>query len=67
MLTVMGFFWIIRRLWYLIILVVQIVGIVDIITSRMSKNTKILWAVLVIIFPVLGTIAYFFLAREDRA
>lgn len=67
MLTILAFLWILRKLWWLFVLLVQIVGIVDIITSRLDKRTTILWIVVVLIFPLLGTALYFWLGGKGRA
>ena len=44
----------------LIVLVLDIWALVSIINSRVSTGTKVIWALLVLILPVLGFIIWFF-------
>lgn len=65
MLTILAFLWILKKLWWLFILLVQIVGIVDIITSKLDKRTTIIWIIVVLVFPLLGTALYFWLGGRN--
>ncbi len=47
----------------LIILVLDIVALVDIFKSSMTTTMKVVWALVVILFPVVGMILYFLLGR----
>ena len=51
----------------LAILVIWIVALVDLLKSNADTNTKILWAVIIILLPLLGTILYFVLQRPKNA
>jgi hypothetical protein len=54
-------------LFALLCLVMWVYALVDIIKSRFSdENTKIVWILIVILIPFLGTILYFVLGREQR-
>lgn len=54
-------------LFALLCLVLWVYALVDIINSRFSdENTKIVWILIVILIPFLGTILYFVLGREQR-
>lgn len=54
-------------LFALLCLVLWVYALVDIIKSRFSdENTKIVWILIVILIPFLGTILYFVLGREQR-
>ncbi len=58
-----GFF----GLFGLLCLILWIWAIVDIINSRFREDsTKILWILLVIFLPFLGTILYYVIGREQR-
>jgi len=51
----------------LAILVIWIVALVDLLKSNTDTNTKILWAVIIILLPILGTILYFVIQRPKNA
>ena len=54
-----------RGLLGLVILILDIIALVDIFKSSMTTGMKALWAILVIIFPVLGMIFYFLLGKKS--
>jgi hypothetical protein len=59
----LGFF----GLFGLLCLALWIWAIVDIINSRFREDsTKIIWILLVIFLPFLGTLLYFVIGREQR-
>ncbi|MBO9565619.1 MAG: PLDc_N domain-containing protein [Niastella sp.] len=59
----LGFF----GLFGLLCLVLWIWAIVDIINSRFREDsTKIIWILLVIFLPFLGTLLHFVVGREQR-
>ena len=43
----------------LVILVLDVIAIVSLLQSGADTNTKILWALLIILLPLLGMILYF--------
>jgi hypothetical protein len=47
------------RLWGLLILVLDIIALMSLLKSSADSGTKILWAILIILLPVLGMILYF--------
>ncbi|PJJ76031.1 phospholipase D-like protein [Thermoflavifilum aggregans] len=54
-------------LWGLLTLILWIWALVDIIRSRFeSDTTKIIWIVVVILLPVLGSILYLIIGRNQR-
>jgi hypothetical protein len=48
----------------LVVLVLDIVALVDIVKSSMDTTRKVLWALAVILFPLLGMILYFILGKR---
>jgi len=51
----------------LLCLILWIMAIVDIVNSRFRDDTtKIIWILLVIFIPFIGTILYYFVGREQR-
>ncbi|MBX5439189.1 MAG: PLDc N-terminal domain-containing protein [Thermoflavifilum sp.] len=54
-------------LWGLLTLILWIWALVDIIKSRFeSDTTKIIWIVVVILLPLLGSILYLIIGRNQR-
>lgn len=51
----------------LIVLVLDIIAIVDAVKSTMETGKKVLWIILVLVFPVIGVICYFLLGRKKAA
>ncbi len=49
----------------IIILILDIVAFVDIFKSSMDTLGKVLWALVVLFFPVLGMILYFLFGRKS--
>jgi len=49
---------------YIAILVIDVVVILDIFKQSWDTGKKIIWTVVVIIFPVLGPILYWFVGRK---
>ena len=54
-------------LFYLACVVFWLWMLVDLLTSGSSTGTKILWVIIMIFLPMLGSILYFFLARNKSA
>ena len=48
----------------LVILILDIIAIVDVLKSAASTGKKLLWILLVIIFPIIGMILYFVLGKK---
>jgi hypothetical protein len=53
-----------RQLFYLIILVIDIVVILDILKSSKDTEKKILWIIAVVFLPVLGPILYYVIGKK---
>lgn len=56
-----------RSLLGLIHLIIVIIVIVNIVKSNESTGSKVLWALIVLIFPLVGLIAWYFLGPRQRA
>jgi len=50
----------------LVILVLDIIALVSLLKSGADAGTKILWALLIILLPVLGMILYFLMGPGRR-
>lgn len=53
-----------ERLFYIIILVIDVLIILDILKSSKDMEKKILWMIAVIFLPILGPILYYFMGRK---
>ena len=49
----------------LAILVLDIIALVDIFKSSMTTLKKVVWALVVLLFPVVGMIIYFLVAKKQ--
>ena len=49
----------------LVILVLDIIALVDIFKSSMTTTMKVVWALVVLIFPVVGMIVYFLIGKKS--
>jgi hypothetical protein len=47
-----------------VVVVLNIIALVELAGSTRSTGDKVLWALLIILFPLLGAIIYFFFARR---
>ena len=48
----------------LIVLVLDIIAIIDAIKHQPDTGKKILWIVLVLLFPILGVVLYFLIGKK---
>jgi hypothetical protein len=53
-----------QRFIGLILLVIMVATIVDIVKSNRDSEKKILWVIAVVLFPVLGALAWFLISRN---
>jgi len=51
---------------FLLGILLPIIAIVDIVRSRIHENDKIVWIIIIIFIPILGSILYFLLAQNRR-
>ena len=59
----MGNFWTLSCCG-LIIVILDVIALVEIAGSTRSTGDKVIWALLIIIFPILGIILYYFIGRR---
>jgi hypothetical protein len=48
----------------LIVLVLDIIAIVDLIKGTKDTTQKVVWAILIVVLPVLGMVLYFLIGRK---
>lgn len=53
-----------NNLLYLAVLIIDILVILDIFKKSWDMGKKLIWTVVVLVFPVLGAIAYWFIGRK---
>lgn len=53
--------------WGLLVLIADIFAIVNIVQSRESNGTKVLWVLLVLFLPVLGFIIWLFAGPRGKS
>lgn len=51
---------------FLLGILLPIIAIVDIIRSRINENDKVVWIIIIILIPILGSILYFLLGQNRR-
>jgi len=50
----------------LFVLLLPLIALVDILKSKFEGNTKIIWVIVVIFFPVIGTFLYFLIGKNQK-
>jgi hypothetical protein len=49
-------------IWFILI----VVTLMDLLKSRIATNTKLLWLIVILLAPVLGSIIYLILGRSNK-
>jgi phospholipase D-like protein len=52
--------------WSALILILDIIALVSLLKSSADTGTKILWALLIILLPVIGMVLYFLMGPGRR-
>ncbi|MBE0655572.1 MAG: PLDc N-terminal domain-containing protein [Bacteroidales bacterium] len=50
----------------LLLILLPIFAIIDLIRSRIRDNDKVIWIIIIIIIPILGSILYFAIGKSQR-
>ena len=50
----------------LVVLVLDIIAIVDAVKSSMDTGKKTLWIILILIFPLVGVVAYYLIGKKKQ-
>jgi hypothetical protein len=53
-------------IWSALILVLDVIALVSLLKSSADTGTKILWALLIILLPVVGMVLYFLMGPGRR-
>ena len=49
----------------LVILVLDIIAILDCVKSSLDKTKKIIWIVVIIVFPLIGLVLYYVIGKKQ--
>ena len=49
-----------------VVLIITLIAIIDILSGKFKKNKKYTWLFIVILFNVIGVLAYLIFRKEDR-
>lgn len=52
------------RIWGLIVLIIYVVAIVDVWQRESSLEKKLLWTVVILVFPFIGALAWYLISRK---
>ena len=52
------------RLFYLLVLIIDVVVVIDIIRGNKDMEKKVLWIIAVIFLPILGPILYYVIGKR---
>jgi hypothetical protein len=63
---IVGPWQIIIILFIIFIFVLHIIAFVDILKNEFTESNKIVWIIIVFIFPIIGTILYYFIGTKQK-
>lgn len=52
------------RLWYLLVIVIDVLAILDVLKRETNTEKKILWVVVILLLPVFGALAWYAVSRK---
>ena len=52
------------RIWGLIVLIIIVIAVVDVWKRENSLEKRLLWTVVIIIFPFIGALAWYLVSRK---
>jgi hypothetical protein len=52
------------RIWFLLVLVIDVLAILDVWKSGGSNERKILWIVIILLLPIAGPLAWYLVSRK---
>jgi hypothetical protein len=50
----------------IIVMIIPLIALIDILRSEFSGNNKLIWVLVVLFFPLIGTILYFLIGRGQK-
>lgn len=52
------------RLWGVILLIIAVLVVIDVWQREYSLEKRLLWTVVVLVFPILGALAWYLVSRK---
>lgn len=52
------------RLWGLIVLIIYVIAIVDVWQRESNLEKRLLWTVVILVFPFVGALAWYLVSRK---
>jgi heme A synthase len=52
------------RIWGLIVLIIIVVAVVDVWQREHSMEKRLLWTIVIIVFPFVGALAWYLVSRK---
>ena len=52
------------RIWFTIVIVIDVLAILDVWRSDSSNERKLLWTVIILLLPVIGPLAWYAVSRR---
>ncbi|MCK6617827.1 MAG: PLD nuclease N-terminal domain-containing protein [Cyclobacteriaceae bacterium] len=52
------------RLFYVLIIVIDVLAILDVWKQEASMEKRLLWIVIILVFPLLGPLAWYLVSRK---
>jgi heme/copper-type cytochrome/quinol oxidase subunit 4 len=50
----------------LLVIILPIIALINILSERFEGNKKLVWVIVVVIIPILGSILYFLIGKRKR-
>jgi hypothetical protein len=50
----------------ILVMIIPLIALIDILRSEFSGNNKLIWILVVLFFPLIGTILYFLIGRGQK-
>ncbi len=51
------------RIWFIIVIVIDVLAILDVWKRESSNEKKLLWTVIILLLPVVGPLAWYAISR----
>lgn len=52
------------RIWFIIVVVIDVLAILDVWQRESSNEKKLLWTVVILLLPVIGPLAWYLISRR---
>jgi len=52
------------RIWFILVIVVDVLAILDVLKRESSNEKRLLWIVIILLLPLAGPIAWYLISRK---